>query len=190
MLPEVSSVDIQEDKFRERFPSIAERSNPAAIRALFGAMTVRSIPAGTTLIRDGDRSETLYFLWEGEMTSYVEGDSETIRLGQVPPGQWVGEVSMLDPGPATATVTTDTDCTVLVLTQEAFEELERAQPQMASQLLRALSGLLIERLRHSSTLLFDRFALDRGPQQPQHHGVRDWFIGVYRRLLGHLEAQQ
>lgn len=174
-------IDVAE--FRRRFPTIAERADLEAVGALLDAVTVRNVGAGTTLISDGEYSETLYFVWEGKLSSYLE-QGERLMLGEVPAGQWVGEVSVLDPGPATATVKSDTDAVVLVLSRTAFERLQAHQPRLASGLLRAINSLLIDRLRTSSTLLYEH--LSPAHDISSEHGPDDnWLLEVYRGLVGH-----
>jgi CRP/FNR family cyclic AMP-dependent transcriptional regulator len=176
------------EKFTERFPSFAAHSSREDIEAFLKALQRREIPAGEILIQDGEVSDSLYFLWEGFLRAYLEHNGEVVSLGRISPGQWVGEVSMLDPGPATASVKAESNSTLLVLSRDTFEALDRENPVLTGRLLRSLSGLLISRLRSSSELLFSAFAQPPGSSANKEDRVRDTFKRIYRRLLGSAEV--
>ena len=52
----------------------------------------------------------------------------------------VGELSLLDHGPRTATVVCDTDCNLLVIDQRHFRGVLEAAPTMAQKLLASLAA--------------------------------------------------
>ena len=64
--------------------------------------------------------------------------------GQLGPGTMVGELSLLDHGPRTATVTTDRDATVFVIDQRSFMAVLDDVPALSHKLLAALAGRIRE----------------------------------------------
>jgi CRP-like cAMP-binding protein len=60
------------------------------------------------------------------------------------PGQYFGELSLLDRGPRTATVVADTDMTVLVLGQREFTAILDLVPVVSHKLLEAMAHRLRE----------------------------------------------
>ena len=54
-------------------------------------------------------------------------------------GAIVGELSLLNDGPRSATVVADTDCRVLLIPRDRFIEFVRANPDVALKLLRNLA---------------------------------------------------
>ena len=56
------------------------------------------------------------------------------------PGAVVGELSLLDRGPRTATVTADTECELLVIDQRHFAGVLQDVPTLASKMLAVLAG--------------------------------------------------
>ena len=56
------------------------------------------------------------------------------------PGAVVGELSLLDHGPRTATVTTDTEATVLVLDQRHFTSVIDEVPHISHKIMAVLAG--------------------------------------------------
>ena len=66
------------------------------------------------------------------------------KVATLGPGSVVGELSLLDHGPRTATVTADTDTTVLVIEQRYFLGVLEAVPSISRKLLAALAGRVRE----------------------------------------------
>jgi CRP-like cAMP-binding protein len=101
-----------------------------------------SVEKGRTLIEQGRPGDTFYLLLEGEAGVQVDGRDR-------PPlhsGSFFGEISMLDRGPATATVVTTTPARLMVLSHAQFRDAVKANDQL---LLRVLSAMA-ERLRRDS----------------------------------------
>jgi NTE family protein len=182
-------MNINAEDLRARFPKLAAQASMQELTALLDALTLLQVAAGEVLVRDGEPADTLYFLWEGRMVAFIESANVSMELGHVEPGETIGEVAVLDPGPATATVKAEADCTVLALSQTGLRALDQAHPAMCSKLMRMLSQLLVERLGAADELLL------RHPQASESaagtgapHHLRDWPMKIYRRLFGHREA--
>src|SRR6185295_16958021 len=62
------------------------------------------------------------------------------KVASLGPGTIVGELSLLDHGPRTATVTCETDCVFLLLSQRHFMAVLDDVPSMAHKLLASLAG--------------------------------------------------
>lgn len=105
-----------------------------------------TFPAGAVLCREGESRAGLCVVAQGELTVEVGG----ALLTRVGPGEWVGEVALLDPGPASATVRAASDSTVLELDAAALDRLVADEPHIARAVVRALSGTLARRLRQAS----------------------------------------
>jgi CRP/FNR family transcriptional regulator, cyclic AMP receptor protein len=58
----------------------------------------------------------------------------------VGPGAMVGELSLLDHGPRTATVTTNSACTLLVIDQRHFAAVLADVPTLSRKLLASLAS--------------------------------------------------
>jgi CRP-like cAMP-binding protein len=96
-------------------------------------------PEGKTLTREGEPGWEFFVVAEGRATARRGGR----RVGEIEPGSFFGEMSLLDRGPRTATVTADTDMHLLVLSSRSFSSLMDEMPSVAQ---RVLSGMA-ERLR-------------------------------------------
>ena len=74
------------------------------------------VEAGRTLIVQGEPNHTFYLLLKGEVEVDVRG-LPPVRLG---PGDFFGEISMVAPGAATATVVTMSPVEALVMSRAQF----------------------------------------------------------------------
>jgi CRP-like cAMP-binding protein len=98
-------------------------------------------PKGKTLTREGEPGWEFFVIAEGKATARRRGR----KVAEIGPGSFVGEMSLLDEGPRTATVTADTDMHLLVLSSRSFSSLMDEFPRVAR---RVLSGMA-ERVRAS-----------------------------------------
>ena len=95
-----------------------------------------SMTAGSLVIDQGQTAREAFVLLEGTATVKRNGRKVT-TLG---PGAVMGELSLLDHGPRTATVTCDTDCSLLVIDQRHFLGVIDEVPSIAAKLLATLAG--------------------------------------------------
>ena len=94
-----------------------------------------SVPAGRVLVEEGTVGREFFFILDGTAT-VRKGGRKVASLG---PGQYFGELSLLDRQPRSATVTADTDLTLLVLDQRRFNGLLDDMPTLAHKLLAAMA---------------------------------------------------
>jgi CRP/FNR family transcriptional regulator, cyclic AMP receptor protein len=96
-------------------------------------------PAGKTLTQEGESGWEFFVVVYGEATARRGGR----RLGTIGPGSFLGEMSLLDQGPRTATVTADTDMQLLVLSSRSFSQLIDEVPAVGRRIMAGMA----ERLR-------------------------------------------
>lgn len=100
------------------------------------------VSAGRELVRQGRPGDTFYVLLEGQADVTVDGD----RRPPLGPGDFFGEISMLDRGPATATVVTTTPARLMVMSHSQFRDAVKGSEDLLGQVLAAMG----ERLRADS----------------------------------------
>ena len=98
------------------------------------------VPEGRVLIRQGEPGRECFVIAEGKAKATVRG-SGSASLG---PGDVVGEMSLLDQGPRSATVTARTDMHLLVLTSRSFSALITQVPLVARRIMATLAGRVRE----------------------------------------------
>lgn len=96
------------------------------------------VPAGRRLVSQGQPGDAFYVLLEGEADVEVDGGRRSV-LG---PGDFFGEISMLDRGPATATVTTSTPVRVMVMSHAQFRDAIRANDDLLTRVMAAMGDRL------------------------------------------------
>ena len=101
-----------------------------------GALTDEvNVPAGYELAHEETFGNEFYLILDGNVRIHRAG--ATIRtLG---PGDFLGEIALIDHGRRTASATAETDCRLLVLGHREFHSLLDAQPDIRVHVLEALA---------------------------------------------------
>jgi CRP-like cAMP-binding protein len=120
---------------------------PRFIKRLAGEMDEQRFMEGATIVRKGEPGETFYVLVEGEAKV---ADENGKRLAQLIPGDFFGEISLMDGGPRTATVVAETPLTALALSRKDFRSMLEAEPHVTVGLLKHAAQLL-RRLEHPAS---------------------------------------
>jgi CRP/FNR family transcriptional regulator, cyclic AMP receptor protein len=113
---------------------------PRELRLVAKALDELSAPAGTVLIEEGTIGREFFFVVEGR-ASVRRGGRKVALLG---PGDYFGELALLDRGPRSATVVADTDMILLNMSQREFYGLLEDVPPLARKLLAAMASRLRE----------------------------------------------
>ncbi len=121
------------------------------LQVLTNACQERNYKAGSTLIKQGDTGVGLYVIISGtvRITQANNPDKAEVDLGTAGPGSELGEMSLLDDLPRSATVTAVTDVTALLLPVWEFRTTLRSHPDIALRLLSVLSHRLRKAESHS-----------------------------------------
>jgi len=93
------------------------------------------VPADRCLMAQGDRGTEMFVVISGKVR--VERDGH--RINTLGPGEFFGEIALLDGGPRTATVTADEDSRLLVLTHRDFHSMMEEFPEIATDVLTSLA---------------------------------------------------
>ena len=99
-----------------------------------------TMAAGSLLVDQGQTGREAFVVLEGTVTVKRNGK----KVSTLGPGTVVGELSLLDHGPRSATVVCETDCTLLLLDQRHFISVLDEVPTLAHKLLAALAGRIRE----------------------------------------------
>ena len=94
--------------------------------------------AGTVIAREGEPGIGLFVIADGTAEVTI-GGAKKASLG---PGEFFGEIALLDGGPRTATVTATSDVKLLGLTEWVFRGLMQEHPTIAVKTLQAMAGRL------------------------------------------------
>lgn len=128
-----------------RVPLFAGLS-PRHLRRLADSTEEQRFMDGAAVVREGDLGDTFYVILEGE-AKVVSGTRVVNRLQ---PGDFFGEISLLDGGPRTASVVADTPLTMLTLPRKALLRAIEQEPAVGVKLL-AHAASMLRRLERSPT---------------------------------------
>jgi len=115
-------------------------------------------PKGCVILEEGKKSSGLYVVVTGMVTCRMklyQGD-ET-HLANLHKGDVVGEVSLIDQGACTATVTAVEDSILYYIDSAQFNEMRQAMRPAAFKVMRALAPTVCDRLRSINARIADVF---------------------------------
>lgn len=113
------------------------------------SVTIKNLRAGECLFREGDASDFIYIINQGELQvlKFFSGlEKEIARLTE---RQLVGELALIDRSPRSASVVALTDCILMEIPLEFVEKYFASQPSWS----RAVVESLISRLKATNEKL-------------------------------------
>jgi CRP-like cAMP-binding protein len=136
----------------------------------------RDFPTGTVLFREGDPGEEMYVIQAGrvQLTRRVRG--REAHLATLPPGEFFGEMAIVNNRPRSATATVMEDSQLLVIDARTFEAMVRGNAEIALRFIKKLASrlaqanaqvevLLLQDLNHRVVHHLRNLAHTRGTQE-------------------------
>ena len=115
-------------------------SSAKDLRTIRKALEEVTVPPGRLLCEQGTIGQEFFLIVAGQ-ASVKRNNRKVATLG---PGQYFGELALLDRRPRSASVTSDTDMTLLVLGQRQFNGILDSVPPLSRKLLSATATRLRE----------------------------------------------
>lgn len=114
----------------------------------------REFPSGTVLFREGEPGREMFVVQTGRVNvSKKVGEVEKI-LSSMGPGEFLGEMSILNNKPRSATATCAEDSKLLVIDAKTFEAMIRGNAEIAIRMIKKLSDRLADANEQIENLLF------------------------------------
>lgn len=98
------------------------------------------------LIKEGEMSNSMYWLQNGQLVVVKKRGSEEVILGHLYSGELVGEISFLDQEARSATVKAVGECDLIEIPKETIDNIFKTQPKWLEILVKTLA----ERLRKAN----------------------------------------
>lgn len=99
----------------------------------------RDFKAGTVLFEEGQPGDFMYVVATGEV-EIRRNVGETVHvLARLPPGDFFGEMAILNARPRSATAVVRVDSRLVVIEGRTFEAMLRARPEIALRIIKALA---------------------------------------------------
>jgi tetratricopeptide (TPR) repeat protein len=128
-------------------PLFADLTRPD-MEALFHISAQVTYPPNSVMLEQGSPGTGLWVLVQGSVTvARVENNGVTTPLAVLGPGNCVGEISLLDAGPTTARVVSQSTVLALFIARERFSEFLATRDGAALCIYRVFARTLAERMR-------------------------------------------
>ena len=116
-------------------------------------LTIHDYPKSATIFRSGDPGDAMYLIDVGKVRiSITDADGHVVTLAELGPGDFFGEMAMLDGHGRSAAATATEKARLAKLTRDDFLSFMKNDPRVALELLTALTN----RLRRTDDLLRHR----------------------------------
>ena len=104
---------------------------------------------GDTIIRQGEEGNCLYVIQEGRVGVYREKDGDELKIAELGPGEFFGEMGLFDKDVRSATVRSLGESRILTIDRKNFYRTIQKDPSLAYRLLEKMS----KRLRETNKLI-------------------------------------
>jgi CRP/FNR family cyclic AMP-dependent transcriptional regulator len=127
------------------------------LRTLATVVTRRSAPRGSTIMAAGDPTDSLYIVISGRL-KVMMGDSEgkEVILSILGPGEFFGEMGLIDDSPRSASVVSIEPCELLAIAKRDFKKCLAENFEMAMGVMKGL----VRRLRDADRKIGSLALLD------------------------------
>jgi CRP/FNR family transcriptional regulator, cyclic AMP receptor protein len=128
----------------------------AQVKKMAAFVDVYHVPEETVLFFEGDKIAFLVLIISGNV-HVVKFDSQRNpkKITTLGPGKTIGEMSIIDGEPRSASAVTAVESTLMVMTAEKFNRLMDEQPRVALVLVQKIAKLMSQYLRQTSGRLID-----------------------------------
>jgi CRP/FNR family transcriptional regulator, cyclic AMP receptor protein len=115
--------------------SMFSACNKKELGRLAAVAQERRVPSGAVLTKEGEAGDEFFVVAEGMAQASIKGR----KVGSIPAGSFFGEMSLLDQGPRTATVTAELPTRLVVITAKDFGKVIDEIPSIALKIMKGLA---------------------------------------------------
>jgi CRP-like cAMP-binding protein len=139
-----------------------EGLSPAQLRKIAGIAQERRFEGSQHLFKEGDAGDAMYVVHAGKVriSKMVPGIGEE-ALAILEPGQYFGEMAVIDESPRSADAIAHIGCTVFAISREKLEQLMFTDKELAYVLLWTFVHTLSGRLRETNDKIKGFFAISK-----------------------------
>ncbi len=125
----------------------------AQLETLAAGSARRSYPKGRTIVSEGEPSQSMYILLAGRAkVQRSDSEGKEVILAVLGSGEFIGEMSLIDDAPRSASVITLEPCEFMAVSKEAFKAMLVQSPEVAMNVMRGLVRRLREADKKIETL--------------------------------------
>jgi CRP/FNR family transcriptional regulator, cyclic AMP receptor protein len=127
------------------------------LRMLTPVITRRSLPRSTTVMASGDPTDSLYIVLSGRLKVMMsDAEGKEVILSILGPGEFFGEMGLIDDAPRSASVVSIEACELLSIAKRDFKKCLAENFEMAQAVMRGL----VRRLRDADRKIGSLALLD------------------------------
>jgi CRP/FNR family cyclic AMP-dependent transcriptional regulator len=127
------------------------------LRMLTTVVTRKSAPRSTTIMAGGDPTDSLYIVLSGRLKVMMsDAEGKEVILSILGPGEFFGEMGLIDDEPRSATVVTIEPCELLSIAKRDFKKCMAENFEMSQAVMRGL----VRRLREADRKIGSLALLD------------------------------
>ncbi|MBF2054548.1 MAG: cyclic nucleotide-binding domain-containing protein [Candidatus Sericytochromatia bacterium] len=121
--------------------SLFQHFNPDQLAQVQSLGQHLSLPANTSVFEQGDPADCLYVILEGEVRVLGKDPSgQEVELSTLGPGDFFGELALVDGGTRSAAVRSLSPCAFFILNREGFIRVLTGSPELLSTVLADISS--------------------------------------------------
>lgn len=113
---------------------------------LMNVIEVRSYGVGEAILQEGEEGDEMFIVLSGSVRVHANDEA----IVELRAGQHFGEMALIDQAPRSATITSASECRLMVMRRRNFFDVIRKDHDVAVKLLWSFMGVLTERLRATS----------------------------------------
>lgn len=113
----------------------------------------KKYPKGSTLFVEGMAGEVLYIIKAGKVDIVKKTPQGEVLLVSLGPGEFLGEMSLIDDSKRSATARVSLDSELVVMTRKCFVDMLQADPHITNKLLMHFLRVTAQRLRQTDQRL-------------------------------------
>lgn len=109
------------------------------LAALLSVVVIRTYPADSIICREGQLEYTFYIIQEGQVAFTKQMAQGEQFLGMKGPGEFFGELGVLDRAPRAATVLALSDCSLIELDEQTLNDILARHPSVSRAIMRGIT---------------------------------------------------
>ena len=114
--------------------------NEESLQLLLGRSRKLKFRKAAALLTEGETGESLYVIVKGKVKIFVsDEDGNEMTLFIEGPGSYIGEISLLDNEPRTASAVTLEACEIISISKAGFQEVIAENPEIAFEVIKELT---------------------------------------------------
>jgi sigma-B regulation protein RsbU (phosphoserine phosphatase) len=137
-------VTVPDERLFPRMNELLAEMPGRVLQQIGGSIQEIRVKEGTSVFREGDEGDAVYFVVEGRLAIEKNG----VKLLSRSEGECVGELALIDEGPRSASVVAETDALLQKWERADFQRTLAASPELANRILR----ILVRKLRQDVSL--------------------------------------